>query len=324
MTEGTQTKDPAVLALSGGVGGAKLALGLAKSLDSSRLTIVANTGDDFEHLGLHISPDLDTVMYTLAGLSNPETGWGRAGESWQFMEALRELGGEAWFQLGDQDLATHVERTRRLAAGEPLSEITTTFCRRLGIACRIVPMSNHPVHTIVHTPSGTLPFQHYFVRDRCEPTVTGFSFQGVENAQPSPGFEEAIDDPSVAAIVICPSNPFVSIDPILALPGVRSALVDAPAPIIAVSPIVAGRALKGPTAKMMAELDLPTTPIGVAQHYGDLLDGFVLDHTDSNLAPHLEAAGLRCLVTDTVMVTLADKITLAGAVLDIARKIAER
>ncbi|MEQ1887594.1 MAG: 2-phospho-L-lactate transferase [Alphaproteobacteria bacterium] len=308
------------VALCGGVGGAKLALGLSHLLPGDDLTLIVNTGDDFTHLGLHISPDLDTVMYTLAGLSNAQQGWGRAGETWQFMAALRKLGGEDWFQLGDLDLATHVERTRRMAAGQSLSHITRDLFAALNVGARILPMSDDPVRTIIHTNGGPLAFQHYFVRDKCAPAVTGFSFAGCDQAAPAPGVLQALNDPELACIVICPSNPFVSIDPILAVPGVRAALKASSAPVIAVSPIVGGRAIKGPTAKMMQELGVPETALAVAAHYEGLLDGFILDETDAALAPQVRATGLACRTAQSVMHTLQDRVELAGTVLDFAAK----
>src|SRR4051794_3004183 len=246
-----------VLALSGGVGGAKLALGLYRVLPPDRLTVVANTGDDFEHLGLAISPDLDTLLYTLSGQANPELGWGRGGETWTFMKALEALGGETWFRLGDGDLATHIERTRRLRAGESLSAIIDDFRRRLDIRARLLPMSDDPVRTRLRTAQGWLDFQDYFVRLRCEPAVAELVFAGAETSRPHPDFMTALADPELRAVMVCPSNPFISIDPILAVPGIRDALRACRAPVVAVSPIVAGQAVKGPTAKMMAELSLP-------------------------------------------------------------------
>jgi LPPG:FO 2-phospho-L-lactate transferase len=256
--------DGTVLALSGGIGGAKLALGLSRVLPPEQLIVVANTGDDFEHLGLSISPDLDTLMYTLADMSDPERGWGRREETWTFMTALAALGGETWFQLGDGDLATHVERTRRLAAGDTLSHITGDFCRRIGIAARILPMSDDRVRTRVRCAEGWLDFQDYFVRRRCAPAVKELSYEGAASARPQPAFMAALADARLRAIIICPSNPYLSVDPILALPGVRAALKTCPAPVIAVSPIVGGRAVKGPTAKMMRELGRPATATAVA------------------------------------------------------------
>ena len=312
------------LALSGGVGGAKLALGLSRVLPPEDLTIVCNTADDFDHLGLRVCPDLDTVMYTLAGISNRVTGWGQAHETWSFLEALSQLGGETWFRLGDRDLATHVERTRRLRAGETLTAVTAALCSALGVEAGVLPMSDDPVRTVVRTADGELSFQHYFVRDRCAPAVTGFRFEGVDAARPTADFIAALEDDATAAIVICPSNPFVSVDPLLALPGVEAALRSTPAPVIAVSPIVGGRAVKGPAAKMMAELRMPVTAAAVARHYRKrrLLDGFVVDSADAGEAAEIERAGLPTLVTGTVMESLADRERLAGEVLDFARRIA--
>jgi LPPG:FO 2-phospho-L-lactate transferase len=310
---------PSVIALSGGVGGAKLALGLYRTLAPDALMVVCNTGDDFEHLGLSIAPDLDTVLYTLAGIANAETGWGRAGETWSFMAALEELGGETWFRLGDADLATHVERTRRLAAGESLSAMTDDFGRRLAVRAHLVPMSDQPVRTIVRTDQGVLPFQRYFVEQRCAPKVSGFEFQGAGQARPSPALLAALAARDLQAVVICPSNPFISIDPILAVPGMRAALAACRAPVVAVSPIVGGRAVKGPTAKMMRELGLPTSARAVAEHYGDLLDGFVLDHADADQARSIEVP---CLAARTLMASEDDKRALAAEVLAFARRLA--
>jgi LPPG:FO 2-phospho-L-lactate transferase len=305
-----------ILALAGGVGGAKLANGLAQVADD--LTVAVNTGDDFVHLGLHVSPDLDTVMYTLAGLNNEQTGWGRAGETWRFMEALGALGGATWFNLGDLDLATHVERTRRLTTGETLSTITADFCTRLGVTARVVPMTDQPVRTMVESDDGWLPFQDYFVRLRCAPRVRSFRFDGVAIAAPSRGFLQALTDRETAAIVICPSNPFVSVDPILSVAGVRELLLRRHAPLIAVSPIVGGQAIKGPALKMMQELGLDPSALGVARLYAPLLDGFVIDRQDAALVPAIEALGSRVLVTETVMVDRPAQARLAKAVLDFA------
>lgn len=313
--------EPKVIALSGGVGGAKLALGLSHCLPPEQLLIVANTADDFEHLGLHIAPDLDSVMYALAGINDTERGWGLADESWRVMAALERLGGETWFRLGDQDLATHLQRTALLREGRTLTEATGELCRQLGIGPRLVPMSDEPVQTVVVTADGDLAFQHYFVREQCRPEVSGFRFEGVESAEPNPEFMRWLADPQLTAVVICPSNPFVSVDPILQLPGVRAALSAAAAPVIAVSPIVAGRAVKGPAAKMMAELDLPITASSVAAHYGDLLRGFVIDEADAAQAEAIAArgGGPEVRVAATMMRDLASKKALAGTVLDFAR-----
>ena len=310
-----------MVALSGGIGGARLALGLSRIVAGEALVLVANTGDDFEHLGLRISPDLDTLMYTLAGLANPDTGWGRANETWTFMSALGRLGGETWFLLGDADLATHVERTRRLATGESLSAITADFCRRLEIAARLLPMSDDPVRTMVSTPDGELDFQHWFVGRRCEPPVRGLRFAGREAARPHPEWLDALARPDTGAIVVCPSNPFISVDPILALPGVREALRQAPAPVIAVSPIVAGDAVKGPTAKMLRELGRPVAAHAVAAHYAGLIDGYVLDAADAGEA---ERIAVPCRVTRTLMQDEADKVRLAEEVLRFAQELTSK
>jgi LPPG:FO 2-phospho-L-lactate transferase len=301
-----------VLALSGGVGGAKLALGLYRILPPDTLTVVANTGDDFEHLGLSISPDLDTLLYTLAGQANAELGWGREGETWTFMTALEKLGGETWFRLGDGDLATHVERSRRLAAGESLSAIIDDFRQRFGIAARLLPMSDDRVSTRLDTDQGLLDFQDYFVRMRCEPVVSRFDFVGHETARPHPDFLAMLADPSLRGVVICPSNPFISVDPILSVPGVRGALRECRAPVVAVSPIIGGKAVKGPTAKMMEELGLPVDPGSVARHYRDFLDCYLVDETDRDAAIDIE---LQVVFAQTLMMTLEDREALARAVL---------
>ena len=304
-----------VVALSGGVGGAKLALGLSRVVPADELLIVANTGDDFEHLGLAISPDIDTVMYTLAGLANPELGWGRHDETWSFMETLAAIGGDTWFRLGDRDLAVHVERTRRLHAGETLSAITEDLCRRLGVAPRVLPMSDDPVRTRVRTDDGWIDFQDYFVHRRCEPVVHELVFHGAETARAHPAFLAALSDPRLTAVVICPSNPFISIDPILALPGVREALADCAAPVVAVSPIIGGRAVKGPTAKMMGEFGMTPSASAVAQRYGTLIDGFVVDFADMD---QVASIGARVTLGQTMMTTLADREALARTVLGAA------
>ena len=318
----TSSANASYVALSGGVGGAKLALGLCDVLgDPGRLTVIANTGDDFEHLGLKVCPDLDTLTYTLAGLANPETGWGRAGESGAFMEALAALGGETWFFLGDKDLAIHVERTRRLRASESLSAVTSDLCARLGIQARIVPMSDDPVPTIVETEDGPLAFQHYFVRERCRPRVLGFCYDGAKQARASAGFLDALAVPDLGAVIICPSNPYISIDPILAVPGVRAALADCRAPVIAVSPIIGGQAVKGPTAKMMAERGIVPSAAAIAEHYAGLIDGFVLDEADRGGAAVIAATGVTVEVTATIMTVREEKQALARAVLALARRI---
>jgi LPPG:FO 2-phospho-L-lactate transferase len=302
-----------VLALSGGIGGAKLALGLYRILPRGALTIIANTGDDFEHLGLAISPDCDTLLYTLAGQDNPELGWGRRDETWTFMKALEGLGGETWFKLGDGDLATHVERTRRLAAGESLSQITDDFRRRLGIGARLLPMTDDRVRTRLLTETGWLEFQDYFVRQRCAPIVREIAFSGVDRATPQPGFLQALADPNLKAVVVCPSNPFISIDPILAMPGVCEALRRSPAPVVAVSPIIGGKAVKGPSAKMMAELGFPVSAAAVAHRYRDILDIYIADEIDQN---ELGDPGVPVVFTRTLMLSLEDREALARTVLE--------
>jgi LPPG:FO 2-phospho-L-lactate transferase len=310
--------DRPVLALSGGVGGAKLALGLYRILPPDTLTIVANTGDDFSHLGLEISPDLDTLLYTLSGQDNPELGWGRRGETWTFMAALEALGGASWFRLGDGDLATHVERTRRLKAGESLSAISDDFRRRLGIAARLLPMSDDPVRTRLHTEEGWLDFQDYFVRLRCAPAISELAFTGADTARPHPDFVAALVNPRLRAVAICPSNPFISIDPILALPGLRALLRACPAPVVAVSPIIAGQAVKGPTAKMMAELGLPVDAAAVARHYRDILDLYIADEEDAAAVAGLD---MPVVLARTLMGSLADREALARTVIAAADRV---
>jgi len=307
------TSSHKILALTGGVGGAKLALGLAKVLPPDQVMFAVNTADDFEHLGLHISPDVDTLTYTLAQLANQEYGWGREDESWNFMDALQQLGGETWFNLGDRDLALHLRRAELLRGGATLSEVTVQISQALGIRHRILPMSDQPVRTHVHTNNGPLAFQHYFVRDACKPKVTGFEFMGIELAHPPAALLDWLAD--ATAVVICPSNPYVSVDPMLQLPGMRQALIESPAKIIAVSPIVGGNAIKGPTAKMMRELDVPSMADEVAAHYGDLLNGFMLDELDKYLHGQLDVT---TSIAQTVMTSLDDKINLANAVLAFA------
>jgi LPPG:FO 2-phospho-L-lactate transferase len=310
-----------IIALSGGVGGAKLALGLARVMPPEQLVVVVNTGDDFEHLGLSISPDIDTVTYTLAGVANRELGWGRHDETWSFMETMESLGGETWFRLGDRDIALHVERTRRLNGGETLSAVTSDFCRRLGIKSHVVPMSDDPVRTRLRTDEGWLDFQEYFVHRRCEPVVHELLFQGAGAARAHPDFLAALHDPTLQAIVICPSNPFISVEPILAIPGVRQAMIDSPVPIIAVSPIIAGQAVKGPTAKMMQELGLDPSAGTVAHRYHDLLDGYVIDHADMSEVVSIDA---RVTLAQTLMRTMEDREALARTVLDAAAVLRRR
>jgi LPPG:FO 2-phospho-L-lactate transferase len=309
-----------VLALAGGVGGAKLANGLAAILPPGTLTVVVNIGDDFEHLGVTICPDIDTVTYTLAGINDQKQGWGLAGESWAFMDAVGALGGETWFRLGDRDMATHILRTARLPA-ESLSAITADFAAKLGITQAIVPMSDDRVRSIVSTDEGDLPFQDYFVRRQCAPRFHSIRFEGVEQARPSPGFLAALDDPALEAILFCPSNPMLSIAPILAVPGVREKLEQRRVPCVALSPFIAGQAVKGPAAKIMGELGLPTTPHAVAGHYGALIDGLVIDKADGETQGDIAPA---LLATDILMRDTEDQRRLAEEVLTFARGIAAR
>ncbi len=304
-----------VLALTGGVGGAKLALGFAKVLPPDDVVFVVNTGDDFEHLGLHISPDVDTLTYTLAEVANPVAGWGRKDETWRFMDALARFGGETWFRLGDADLALHLHRRTLINQGSSLTAATNEIATRLGVRHTILPMTDDPVRTRVLTPDGPLAFQHYFVRDRCEPKAIGFEFDGADKARINP----AIPFESVDAVVICPSNPFVSVDPILAVDGMREALAATGAPIVAVSPIVGGKAIKGPTAKMMRELDVPVTTVAVARHYAGLASHFVVDQVDACSRAAVAALGMEATVLQTVMTTLGDRVQLARDILDILR-----
>ena len=304
------------LALAGGVGGAKLALGLSGILPPSALTVVVNTGDDEEFHGLHVSPDVDTVMYTLAGLSNPETGWGITGETFNALERLNAYGADSWFNLGDKDLATHIRRTHLLRQGESLSAVTDSLRSALGVAHPIGPMSDDPVRTMLTTAIGELPMQTWFVKHRCEPAVSSIRFAGAEQAQPSPAFTQALRDCDV--LVFCPSNPFVSVAPILALPVVRDAIERFDGARIAVSPIVGGQAIKGPAAKMMGELGIESSCVGVAKQYRGLCDIFVLDDVDADRAPDIEALGMRAAVTNTMMITDDDKVRLAEYICGLA------
>lgn len=314
----SEPKDKRVLALCGGIGGAKLALGLSRLLPEDRLTVVVNTGDDFEHLGLHISPDIDTVSYTLAGLNDEEKGWGRADETWNFMDTLRSLGGEDWFNLGDRDLALHIERTRRLNAGQSLSRITKDMCKRFGVHSAVVPMSDDPVRTVIDTDAGRLEFQHYFVREQCRPRVHAVEYAGAERAKPSNGFTQALGDEKLDAIVICPSNPYLSIDPILAVKGVRDMLSARSAPLIAVSPLAGGRAIKGPTAKIMSELNLEVSALSIAEHYGSLIDGYMIDVADDHEIERIEESGVTVRCVPTIMRSFEDRIEVARHVIDFA------
>ena len=298
-----------VLALAGGVGGAKLALGLSRVLSPDELTIVVNTGDDEEFYGLHVSPDLDTVMYTLGGVSNPETGWGMVDETFQALEGLKVYGADAWFGLGDKDLATHIRRTDMLRDGHSLSEVTRSLSTALGIRHPIVPMSNDRVRTKVTTELGELAFQEYFVKLRCEPIVKSLRFEGADAASPAPAFSQALEQSG--AIVFCPSNPFVSVAPILAVPGVSNGIREFGGLRVGVSPIIGGKALKGPAAKMLEEFGHDVSCVGVAARYVGLCDVFIIDNEDRADGPMIEELGMRVEVTDTIMNTEEDKVRLA-------------
>jgi LPPG:FO 2-phospho-L-lactate transferase len=311
-----------IVALAGGVGGAKLADGLA-SLLGRNLAVVVNTGDDFEHLGLHISPDLDTVMYTLAGIANPETGWGIANESWSFLKQVTYLGGPGWFQLGDRDLATHVLRTERLRQGERLTSITLDFCRQLGIAAFVLPMSDEPIRTIVDTAEGPLPFQEYFVARHCEVPVRGFRFQGSAQAKVTSDVRYKLNDIDLKAIVVCPSNPYVSIDPILSVPGLRQLIQARSVPVVAVSPIIGSAAVKGPAAKIMQELGFDVSSTSIAARYRGLIHGLIIDVTDAALQPTIEAMGIKACVVPTLMRSAEDRRVLGKVCIEFASAIAQ-
>lgn len=307
--------ETSVVALAGGVGGAKLAQGLAGAVDPERLSIIVNTADDFRLWGLHISPDLDTVMYTLAGIANPVTGWGIAGDSFAALDMLGRLGEDAWFRVGDQDFATHIRRTSALQAGRSLTDITAGMSTALGIEPSILPMTDSPVSTMVETPAGTLAFQDYFVARRQQDDVLGVTFEGIDGAALTDDATAALSQAGI--VVICPSNPIVSIGPILALPGVRARLAASPAVRVAVSPIVAGKALKGPADRMLTTLGHDSSATGVAALYRDLVDLFVIDSQDAAERPAIEALGMRVHVTDTIMGGLDDRERLAREILDV-------
>jgi LPPG:FO 2-phospho-L-lactate transferase len=301
-----------IVVLTGGVGGAKLVLGLAQIVRPERMTAVVNTGDDFTHLGLSVSPDIDTLLYTLSSKANVAQGWGREGESWSFMAALRTLGGADWFQLGDGDLALHVLRTAALAQGETLSTIVAGFARSWGIGTEILPMSDHRVATVLTTDVGELAFQDYFVARRCAPVVSAIRFAGAAESVPAAGVLAALADAEV--IVIAPSNPYLSVDPILAVPGIAAALRAALAPVVAVCPVIGGKAVKGPTAKLMAELGIEVSPRAIAAHYAGVIDGLLVDERDRP-----GELGVAFAQADTLMHSLEDKARVARAVMDFAR-----
>lgn len=304
-----------ILAISGGVGGAKLAAGLARVLAPEQLTIAVNTGDDFEHLGLTICPDIDSVLYALAGLNDTERGWGVADESWQALEMLQALGEESWFRLGDRDLAMHLARTWRLRAGQTLSAVTALLARQLGVAHTIAPMSDAPVRTEIKTDEGWIEFQRYFVGLQCQPVVMGVRFAGAREAPPSPALDAALERADLAAVVFCPSNPFLSVDPILAVGGVRESLQALAIPRLAVSPLVGGKSVKGPLSKLLAERGQGDDTIAIARHYGPLITHMIIDDGDAAEAPGLRELGLDVRVAATLMHDAASRERLARAVL---------
>jgi LPPG:FO 2-phospho-L-lactate transferase len=302
-----------IVTLAGGIGGAKLVLGLSQIVRPEELTVIGNTGDDIELFGLRICPDLDTLTYTLAGQVNPETGWGLRGDTFACLAGLAHYGCETWFQLGDRDLATHLRRTQLLREGFPLSEITLQLCKALSVTTRVVPMTDAYTPTYVITDSGVLHLQEYFVREKSRPFVRGFQYSNMSEASPSPGLTESILEADI--VIVCPSNPFISIGPILAVPGIRESLRQTQAPVLAVSPIIGGAALKGPAAEMLRQLGHPVSASAVAELYRDFLDLFVLDELDAHLRDGIEAMGIRVIVTNTIMKTLEDKVELGRQLL---------
>ncbi len=314
-----------LVALAGGVGGARLLAGLVRVVDPTEVTAVVNTGDDMVLHGLYVSPDIDTVVYTLAGRANPVSGWGLATETWTVMDELATLGGETWFRLGDRDLATHLYRTHRLAGGASLREVTAELARARGVRIHVVPMSDDPVRTCLTlaedapgAPAGTeIAFQHYFVRLAHAVAISALRFDGAGTARPAPGVLDAIGE--AGAVIACPSNPLVSLGPMLAVPGVRDALRARRDAVVAVSPIVAGVALKGPADRLLAELGHESSAVGVARLYADWAGTLVIDEADAHLADAVEAEGVRAVVAPTVMSTPAVAASLARTVLDAAR-----
>jgi LPPG:FO 2-phospho-L-lactate transferase len=306
-----------VVAICGGVGGAKLALGLQHIL-GKRLTVVVNVGDDFDHMALRICPDIDTVLYTLAGLNDQSRGWGRSDETWNFMEAMKGLGGETWFALGDRDLALHVERTRRLRDGERLTKIVADIARKLGIASHILPVTEDSLRTKVMTSEGKLDFQRYFVERRCAPVVQEIHFEGAANARLTVEVSAALKSDQLGAVVICPSNPYLSVDPILAVCELKDFMKRRRVPIVAVSPLIGGKAVKGPTSKIMDELKIEPTSESVARHYSGLIDGLVIDRSDLKNA---EAIETKVHPASTLMTDLDARISLAKEVLGFADRI---
>ena len=315
---------PNHIVLCGGIGGAKLALGLTSCLGSEQLMVVGNVGDDFEHWGFKISPDLDTLVYTLSGVSNEELGWGRDGETWTVLEEVSRMGGEAWFRLGDRDLAVHIERSTRLDQGETLSKVTQDLCKAFGLDYCILPPTNDRIRTIVETNIGIMEFQEYFVRNRCEPVVTDLRYEGAKKARLLPDISSALLNPDLQSVIISPSNPFLSIAPILAIPDFQKQLANCRVPRVAVSPMVGARAFKGPTAKIMGELGYEISSFTVASYYSsNLIDGIIIDTDDADLVPRIEKLGIRAYVTDTLMKSFDEKKRLAAEAIQFAKSLGD-
>lgn len=302
--------------LAGGVGGSRFVRGLLEAVPPEQVTVIVNTGDDLERFGLHISPDIDINLYALSGRLDEERGWGRPQETWHCQELLRaDFGVDTWFNLGDRDLATHLYRTGRLRAGATLSQVTAEMARAFGVVCRVLPMSDDPVATYLETDRGEMHFQEYLIRHRCEPRVLAVRLRGLEAARPAPGVLEALA--GAQAILIPPSNPVVSVGPVLALPGVREAVAQAAAPVVAVSPLIAGKTVKGPADRMLADLGFPASAAGVAAWYGELLDGLIIDAADAGL----ELPGVRIRVTDTWMTSAEKRRALAATAVAFAAEL---
>jgi LPPG:FO 2-phospho-L-lactate transferase len=304
--------DLKIVALAGGVGGARFSDGLSRVLPPDQLTIIVNTGDDFRYLGLNISPDLDTVCYTLAGLANPASGWGRIKDTWYVLDQLRKMGMPDWFRLGDADLATHLIRTVWMNEGRTLSQVTRGFCDLWGVGCKVLPMSDDIIQTRVDTEAGDLEFQEYIVHQRCEPAVKGFRFEGITKSKPAPGVLDAINQSE--AVILCPSNPWVSIDPILSVPGIRDAVISRP--VYAISPIIGNKTVKGPAAKMFTELGIEPSALAVAQHYSSVIDYLAIDNSDAGIVRDINKEGIQTIVTDILMRDETDRGRLAREIID--------
>jgi LPPG:FO 2-phospho-L-lactate transferase len=322
MTAMAKTHRKKALLLAGGVGGGKLARGLAAAVDADLLTIIVNVADDFQHFGLKICPDLDSVLYAMAGVANAETGWGREAETWNFMSSMKDFGGDSWFRLGDKDLATHVFRTSLLRTEISLSEVTLRLCQAFHIRARLAPATDAEIQTVVHTREGQeLSFQAYFVQMQCKPQFAEIEYRGAAEATPSEAFLAAVSDPALSAIIIAPSNPVLSISPILAIPQITTAFGTTNVPVVAISPIVSGKAIKGPAAKILAEIGIEASALGIAQFYQDRIDGIVIDTKDAKLARQIEDLGIAVHVTNTIMITDGDRERLAQDTLQFCERL---